>query len=101
MTAQDIKNKILEEAKGRKGGNDFIVVNDTEKGGICGTDASMASIKSGGGVACILRREDIYYQRQFPEHQFPEQLWWSFVEDDPCMTNLDEVCEKIEKLWNN
>ena len=86
MTAEQIKLKIKEEAKSSKGGNDYIVIKDTENGGIYGTDASASAIYGGGGVLYCIPREEILDNNGYnTRHGF---------------TKLDKICREIEKEWS-
>ena len=87
MTAQEIKLKIKEEAKSSKGGNDYIVIKDTENGGIYGTDASASAIYGGGGVLYCIPREEILDNNGYNTKQYG-------------FTKLDKISKEAEKEWS-
>ena len=87
MTAEQIKLKIKEEAKSNKGGNDYIVIKDTENGGIYGTDASASAIYGGGGVLYCIPREEILDNNGYNTKQYG-------------FTKLDKICKEIEREWS-
>lgn len=93
MLKKEIKQAMINIAKTNKGGNAFIVVKDTEKGGIHGTDADINNILSAGGVMCVLNRQDVL---ESPDYII-EQNWWYWRENK--ITNLDDLCEKIADVW--
>jgi len=87
MTAQEIKLKIKEEAKSSKGGYDYIVIKDTQNGGIWSTDASASAIYGGGGVLYCIPADEIMLNDGYYNGQY------GFV-------SLDKISKEVEKEWN-
>ena len=87
MTAIEIKEKIKQEAKSNKGGNSYIVIKDTENGGIYGSDASASAIYGGGGVLHCIPSNEIFWNGGYYNGQY------GFV-------SLDKISNEVEKEWN-
>ena len=85
MTAIEIKAEIKQKAKSSYG--EYVVIKDTQNGGIYATGASASAIYGGGGVLHCIPADEIicndgYYNRQY-----------GFV-------SLDKISREVEKEWN-
>ena len=85
MTAQEIKAKIKQEAK--SGNGCYVVIKDTQNGGIYTSSSSASVINGGGGVLYCIPREEIldnnrYYARKR-----------GFV-------SLDKISREVEREWS-